>query len=92
MATMDWFGEQSEMEVSDGTYLTREKELQRDKLTKRRLEEMNDEQATEFITKIIQKDQELLDLRSDLVSKLGEVITPIQTLRLFQAERAFKER
>jgi len=71
MATMDWFGEQSEMEVSDGTYLTREKELQRDKLTKRRLEEMNDEQATEFITKIIQKDQELLDLRSDLVSKLG---------------------
>jgi len=59
------------MEVSDGTYLTREKELQRDKLTKRRLKEMNDEQATEFITKIIQKDQELLDLRSDLVSKLG---------------------
>ena len=68
---MDWFGEQSQMEVSDGTYLTREKELQRDKLTKRRLKEMNDEQATEFITKIIQKDQELLDLRSDLVSKLG---------------------
>jgi len=76
MATMDWFGE-----------------LQRDKLFIVHLFKSSlGQQATEFITKIIQKDQELLDLRSDLVSKLGEVITPIQTLRLFQAERAFKER
>ena len=73
-------------------YRVEEKKLQREKIARRRLEHMDDDQATDFIEKMMVKEQEQLDLKKALVSKLRGVVTPTQALRLFQAERAFKER
>lgn len=73
-------------------YRTKEKALQRAKTARPRIAQMNDAEAGEFIKNMMVRDQELLDLRGDLLSQLEGIVSPTQILKLIQAERAFKER
>ncbi len=71
---------------------TQEKTLQRKNIIRPKFEAMNDDEASSFIQEMLEREQELLDLRRELMGHLEGVISPTQTLRLFHAERAFKER
>lgn len=72
-------------------YRAREKELKAAKAPGKVLLDMNDQEAEAYISKVLEIEKQELEAKHAYIKQVQTVLSPRKVLRLFAAERKFKE-
>jgi hypothetical protein len=73
-------------------YRTKEKKLRENRMVREDILEMEEKEAAEYLGRMLDLEQEELNLKKDYTQKLKSVLSARKILRFYAAERMFKER
>ncbi len=73
-------------------YRDKEIALNKEKIPTRGMALMNDQEAADHLDKILDIEQQVLTAKIDYTNQLKRVLSPRKILKLYAAERQFKER